>query len=113
MELTNSVSNLSLSKDARLTFRFLLSMPAYMENNGVLCTKLVCFYEREAGSTLPAVQASVMLLDPEYGNVKAVSKLNAPRLYQHSPPLSFGSAFKKTSQWRFCCVADFFIACLL
>ncbi|XP_031699351.1 ketimine reductase mu-crystallin isoform X1 [Anarrhichthys ocellatus] len=51
---------------------FLGSMPTYMENDGVLCTKLVCFYQREAGSTLPAVQATVMLLDPEYGNVKAV-----------------------------------------
>lgn len=51
----------------------MLSMPTYMENKGVLCTKLVCFYNRAAGSTLPAVQAAVMLLDPEYGNVKAVS----------------------------------------
>ncbi|KAM6898219.1 ketimine reductase mu-crystallin isoform 1-T3 [Lycodopsis pacificus] len=51
---------------------FLGSMPTYMENDGVLCTKLVCFYQREAGSTLPATQATVMLLDPEYGNVKAV-----------------------------------------
>ncbi|XP_054455202.1 ketimine reductase mu-crystallin [Anoplopoma fimbria] len=51
---------------------FLGSMPTYMENDGVLCTKLVCFYKREAGSTLPATQATVMLLDPEYGNVKAV-----------------------------------------
>lgn len=47
-------------------------MPTYMENDGVLCTKFVCFYGREAGSTLPAVQATVVLLDPEYGNVKAV-----------------------------------------
>ncbi|KAK9530612.1 hypothetical protein VZT92_012103 [Zoarces viviparus] len=51
---------------------FLGSMPTYMENDGVLCTKLVCFYQREAGSTLPATQATVMLLDPEVGNVKAV-----------------------------------------
>nr|XP_020471549.1 ketimine reductase mu-crystallin [Monopterus albus] len=51
---------------------FLALMPAYMENDGVLCTKLVCFYKREDGSTLPAVQATVVLLDPEYGNVKAV-----------------------------------------
>lgn len=60
-----------------VTFRFQLLMPAYMENDGVLCTKLVCFYKREEGSTLPAVQASVVLLDPEYGNVKAVSETNA------------------------------------
>ncbi|TNN24182.1 Ketimine reductase mu-crystallin [Liparis tanakae] len=52
---------------------FLGSMPSYMEKDGVLCTKLVCFYNREEGSTLPAAQATVMLLDPEFGNVKAVS----------------------------------------
>lgn len=51
----------------------MLSMPTYMENKGVLCTKVVCFYKRAAGSTLPAVQATVLLLDPQYGNVKAVS----------------------------------------
>ncbi|MEQ2162209.1 hypothetical protein GOODEAATRI_017471 [Goodea atripinnis] len=53
---------------------FLGLMPTYMENDGVLCTKFVCFYKREEGSTLPAVQATVVLLDPEYGNVKAVSQ---------------------------------------
>ncbi|MED6283787.1 hypothetical protein CHARACLAT_012523 [Characodon lateralis] len=51
---------------------FLGLMPTYMENDGVLCTKFVCFYKREEGSTLPAVQATVVLLDPEYGNIKAV-----------------------------------------
>ncbi|XP_029312376.1 ketimine reductase mu-crystallin [Cottoperca gobio] len=51
---------------------FLLLMPTYMEKDKVLSTKLVCFYKREDGSTLPAVQATVVLLDPEYGNVKAV-----------------------------------------
>ncbi|XP_035518136.1 ketimine reductase mu-crystallin [Morone saxatilis] len=51
---------------------FLGVMPTYMENDGVLCTKFVCFYKREDGSTLPATKATVMLLDPEYGNVKAV-----------------------------------------
>lgn len=51
---------------------FLGVMPTYMENDGVLCSKFVCFYKREDGSTLPATQATVMLLDPEYGNVKAV-----------------------------------------
>lgn len=48
-------------------------MPTYMEKDGVLSTKFVCFYKRVEGSTLPAVQATVVLLDPEYGNVKAVS----------------------------------------
>ncbi|XP_042253141.1 ketimine reductase mu-crystallin [Thunnus albacares] len=51
---------------------FLGVMPTYMENDGVLCSKFVCFYKREDGSTLPATQATVVLLDPEYGNVKAV-----------------------------------------
>lgn len=51
---------------------FLGVMPSYMENDGVLCTKLVCFYNRKVGSTLPSTQATVMLLDPEYGNVKAI-----------------------------------------
>ncbi|XP_029384294.1 ketimine reductase mu-crystallin [Echeneis naucrates] len=51
---------------------FLGLMPTYIETEGLLCTKLVCFYQREAGSTLPSTQATVVLLDPEYGNVKAV-----------------------------------------
>ncbi|XP_072228844.1 ketimine reductase mu-crystallin [Leuresthes tenuis] len=51
---------------------FMGLMPTYMENDGVLTTKFVCFYKREHGSSLPAVQATVVLLDPEYGNVKAV-----------------------------------------
>ncbi|XP_071318674.1 ketimine reductase mu-crystallin [Trachinotus anak] len=51
---------------------FLGLMPTYMENDGVLSTKLVCFYKREDGSSLPSTQATVVLLDPEYGNVKAV-----------------------------------------
>ncbi|XP_028285941.1 ketimine reductase mu-crystallin [Parambassis ranga] len=51
---------------------FLGLMPTYMENDGVLSTKFVCFYKREEGSALPATQATVMLLDPEHGNVKAV-----------------------------------------
>lgn len=55
----------------------MLSMPTYMENNGVLCTKIVCFYNREEGSSSPSVEASVVLLDPEHGTMKAVSKTNA------------------------------------
>ncbi|XP_072312371.1 ketimine reductase mu-crystallin [Eucyclogobius newberryi] len=51
---------------------FLGLMPCYMENDGILCTKLVSFYKRPTGSTLPSTQATVMLLDPEYGDVKAV-----------------------------------------
>uniref|UniRef100_A0A4W6CS01 Ketimine reductase mu-crystallin n=1 Tax=Lates calcarifer TaxID=8187 RepID=A0A4W6CS01_LATCA len=51
---------------------FMGLMPAYMENDGVLSTKFVCFYKREDGSTLPATQATVVLLDPEYGNVKVM-----------------------------------------
>ncbi|XP_047466012.1 ketimine reductase mu-crystallin [Mugil cephalus] len=51
---------------------FMGLMPTYMEKDGLLSTKFVCFYKREDGSTLPAVQTTVVLLDPEYGNVKAV-----------------------------------------
>ncbi|XP_074518823.1 ketimine reductase mu-crystallin [Halichoeres trimaculatus] len=51
---------------------FLGLMPTYMETDGVLSTKFVCFYKREDGSNLPSTQATVVLLDPEYGNVKAV-----------------------------------------
>ncbi|KAM4624339.1 ketimine reductase mu-crystallin isoform 2-T2 [Polymixia lowei] len=51
---------------------FLLTMPAYMEHEGILCTKMVCFYKRNNDSTLPSTQATVLLFDPECGNVKAV-----------------------------------------
>ncbi|XP_017273897.1 ketimine reductase mu-crystallin [Kryptolebias marmoratus] len=51
---------------------FMGLMPTYMENDGVLSTKFACFYKRKEGSSLPSVQATVVLLDPEYGNVKAV-----------------------------------------
>ncbi|XP_003961534.2 ketimine reductase mu-crystallin [Takifugu rubripes] len=51
---------------------FMLSMPAYMENTGILSTKLVCLYKRNEGSTLPSTQATMLLLDPECGNMKAV-----------------------------------------
>ncbi|KAJ3608215.1 hypothetical protein NHX12_025265 [Muraenolepis orangiensis] len=47
-------------------------MPAYMEQEGILSTKIVCFYKREDGSTLPSSQATVLLFDPEYGHVKAI-----------------------------------------
>ncbi|XP_026207337.1 ketimine reductase mu-crystallin isoform X2 [Anabas testudineus] len=51
---------------------FMGLMPTYMENDGVLCAKIVCFYKRRDGSTLPSTQATVVLLDPECGNVMAV-----------------------------------------
>ncbi|XP_041714814.2 ketimine reductase mu-crystallin isoform X2 [Coregonus clupeaformis] len=51
---------------------FLGLMPAYLVHEDILCTKLVCFYKRESGSTLPSTQATVLLFDPEYGNVKAL-----------------------------------------
>lgn len=49
-------------------------MPAYMENDGILSTKLAGVYNREKGSKLPLIQATVVLLDPESGSVKAVSR---------------------------------------
>ncbi|XP_054625198.1 ketimine reductase mu-crystallin [Dunckerocampus dactyliophorus] len=51
-------------------------MPSYMENDGILCTKLLSCYKREKGSTLPALQATVVLLDPAIGNLKAVMEGN-------------------------------------
>ncbi|XP_077360045.1 ketimine reductase mu-crystallin-like [Festucalex cinctus] len=51
-------------------------MPTYMENDGILCTKFVGFYNRKKGSDLPAVQATVVLLDPKRGSLKAVMEGN-------------------------------------
>ncbi|XP_072523845.1 ketimine reductase mu-crystallin [Salminus brasiliensis] len=51
---------------------FLGLMPSYMPYEGILCTKMLTFYRRETGSSLPSTQASVLLFDPEYGNVTAV-----------------------------------------
>ncbi|XP_076154588.1 ketimine reductase mu-crystallin [Alosa pseudoharengus] len=51
---------------------FLGLMPAYMVHEDILCTKMVAFYNREQGSTLPSTQATVLLFDPESGCVLAV-----------------------------------------
>ncbi|KAM9773997.1 ketimine reductase mu-crystallin isoform 2-T2 [Syngnathus typhle] len=51
-------------------------MPTYMENNGILCTKFVGVYNREKGCELPSVNATVVLLDPETGSMKAVMEGN-------------------------------------
>lgn len=51
---------------------FLGVMPAYIAHEDILCTKMVCFYKRENGSSLPSTQATVLLFDPKVGNVKAV-----------------------------------------
>lgn len=48
-------------------------MPAYIVHEDILCTKMVAFYNREQGSTLPSTQATVLLFDPERGCVLAVS----------------------------------------
>ncbi|XP_027033460.1 ketimine reductase mu-crystallin [Tachysurus fulvidraco] len=47
-------------------------MPAYITHEDTLCTKMVAFYRREGNFTLPSAQATVLLFNPEYGNVKAV-----------------------------------------
>ncbi|KPP66705.1 ketimine reductase mu-crystallin-like [Scleropages formosus] len=47
-------------------------MPAYMVEEDILCAKMVSFYEREEGCDLPAHEATVLLLDPQRGNVTAV-----------------------------------------
>ncbi|XP_036428197.1 ketimine reductase mu-crystallin [Colossoma macropomum] len=51
---------------------FLGLMPAYVAYKGILCTKMVAFYRRDEGSSLPSTQATVLLFDPMYGNVIAV-----------------------------------------
>ena len=48
-------------------------MPAYIVHEDVLAVKMVSFYKRENYSILPAHQATVLLFDPERGNVNAVS----------------------------------------
>lgn len=51
---------------------FLGLMPSYIVHEDILCTKMVAFYNREQGSTLPSTQATVLLFDPEHGSVLAV-----------------------------------------
>ncbi|KAI4885275.1 hypothetical protein NFI96_013669, partial [Prochilodus magdalenae] len=51
---------------------FLGVMPVYATYDGILCTKMVAFYAREKGSSLPSTQSTVLLFDPEYGNVTVV-----------------------------------------
>ncbi|XP_060795595.1 ketimine reductase mu-crystallin [Neoarius graeffei] len=51
---------------------FLGLMPAYIAHEDTLCTKMVAFYRREKHLNLPSVQATVLLFNPERGNVTAV-----------------------------------------
>lgn len=51
-------------------------MPAYLAAEGILCTKMVTFYQRPEGSSLPSTQATVLLFHPEQGHVTAVSHTN-------------------------------------
>ncbi|KAJ8283955.1 hypothetical protein COCON_G00028050 [Conger conger] len=51
---------------------FLGLMPAYVVHEDILATKMVSFYQRDQDSLLPAHQATVLLFDPERGDVKAV-----------------------------------------
>ncbi|MCJ8738365.1 hypothetical protein PDJAM_G00034740 [Pangasius djambal] len=51
---------------------FLGLMPAYIAHEDILCTKIVAFYRREENLHLPSTQATVLLFNPEYGNVTAV-----------------------------------------
>nr|XP_015215618.1 PREDICTED: ketimine reductase mu-crystallin [Lepisosteus oculatus] len=47
-------------------------MPAYIPQDDVLATKMVSFYQRGEGSSMPNHQATVLLLDPERGALQAV-----------------------------------------
>uniref|UniRef100_A0A9J7Z2S2 Ketimine reductase mu-crystallin n=1 Tax=Cyprinus carpio carpio TaxID=630221 RepID=A0A9J7Z2S2_CYPCA len=51
---------------------FLGVMPAYLAAEGILCTKIVTFYQRAEGSSLPSTQATVLLFHPEHGHVTAI-----------------------------------------
>lgn len=48
-------------------------MPAYSAADDALTTKLVTFYEHKKDSSVPSHQATVLLLDPTNGSLKAVS----------------------------------------
>nr|ADO27817.1 mu-crystallin-like protein [Ictalurus furcatus] len=48
---------------------FLGMMPAYIAHEDTLCMKMVAFYRREESLNLPSTQATVLLFNPEYGNV--------------------------------------------
>ncbi|XP_053495908.1 ketimine reductase mu-crystallin isoform X3 [Ictalurus furcatus] len=51
---------------------FLGMMPAYIAHEDTLCMKMVAFYRREESLNLPSTQATVLLFNPEYGNVTVV-----------------------------------------
>ncbi|NP_001074156.1 ketimine reductase mu-crystallin [Danio rerio] len=51
---------------------FLGVMPSYMAADGILCTKMVTFYQRAEGSSLPSTQATVLLFHPERGHITAI-----------------------------------------
>ncbi|XP_068080751.1 ketimine reductase mu-crystallin isoform X1 [Danio rerio] len=51
---------------------FLGVMPSYVAADGILCTKMVTFYQRAEGSSLPSTQATVLLFHPERGHITAV-----------------------------------------
>ncbi|XP_016424941.1 ketimine reductase mu-crystallin-like [Sinocyclocheilus rhinocerous] len=51
---------------------FLGVMPAYLPAEGILCTKMVTFYQREEGSSVPSTRATVLLFHPEHGHVTAI-----------------------------------------
>ncbi|XP_073683829.1 ketimine reductase mu-crystallin [Garra rufa] len=51
---------------------FLGVMPAYLAAEGILSTKMVTFYQRAEGSSLPSTQATVLLFHPEHGHVTAI-----------------------------------------
>lgn len=73
--------------------RFLGVMPAYSAADDALTTKLVTFYEHKKDSSVPSHQATILLLDPRNGSLKAVSftRVNALSV------LSSGS--KKSLRW--------------
>src|SRR5215218_11509204 len=47
-------------------------MPAYLPSAGILETKLVTLFERNAGTELPTHQAAIAVFDPERGSMSAL-----------------------------------------
>lgn len=64
-------------------------MPAYIAHEDTLCTKMVAFYKREGNVQLPSTQATVLLFNPEYGNVTAVSPGNQQPVHKTAQNLLY------------------------
>jgi len=55
-------------------FRFFGVMPAYSADDNILACKIVSFYPGNAKYKKATHMANIMVYDPKYGELKAVSK---------------------------------------